>query len=91
VRIESKHSLAKALDYLKLKVLRLSKRFLMSKIKIFAVLFFALSLSSCSYIAEKKDKWFGDDEPEYTAPVVEVVEPVVEPVVEDSEESSIEE
>jgi len=59
----------------------------MSKIKIFAVLFFALSLSSCSYIAEKKDKWFGDDEPEYTAPVVEVVEPVVE----DSEESSIEE
>lgn len=63
----------------------------MSKIKIFAVLFFALSLSSCSYIAEKKDKWFGDDEPEYTAPVVEVVEPVVEPVAEDSEESSIEE
>ena len=63
----------------------------MSKIKIFAVLFFALSLSSCSYIAEKKDKWFGDDEPEYTAPVVEVVEPVVEPVAEDSKESSIEE
>ena len=63
----------------------------MSKIKIFAVLFFALSLSSCSYIAEKKDKWFGDDEPEYTAPVVEVVEPVVEPVAEDSQESSIEE
>lgn len=63
----------------------------MSKIKIFAVLFFALSLSSCSYIAEKKDKWFGDDEPEYTAPVVEVVEPVVEPVAVDSEESSIEE
>jgi hypothetical protein len=83
--------LLKAIDYSKLKVLRLSKEFLMSKIKIFAVLFFALSLSSCSYIAEKKDKWFGDDEPEYTAPVVEVVEPVVEPVVEDSEESSIEE
>tara|TARA_B110000438_G_C15553698_1_gene538080 strand:+ start:167 stop:442 length:276 start_codon:yes stop_codon:yes gene_type:complete len=91
VRIESKHSLAKAIDYSKLKVLRLNKRFLMSKIKIFAVLFFALSLSSCSYIAEKKDKWFGDDEPEYTAPVVEVVEPVVEPVAVDSEESSIEE
>ena len=91
MRIESKHSIAKALDYSKLKVLGLNKRSLMSKIKIFAVLFFALSLSSCSYIAEKKDKWFGDDEPEYTAPVVEVVEPVVEPVAEDSEESSIEE
>jgi len=67
----------------------------MNKFRIFIALIFVLSLSSCSYIAEKKDKWFGDDEPEYTAPVVEVVEPVVEtvvePVPEDSEESSIEE
>ena len=46
----------------------------MNKVKICLVLLLLLSLSSCSYIKEKKDQWFGDNEPEYTAPVVEVAE-----------------
>ena len=50
----------------------------MNRFKIFIVLFVILSLSSCSYVMEKKDQWFGEDE----APVEEVV--VVEEVVEET-------
>ena len=50
----------------------------MNRFKIFIVLFVILSLSSCSYVMEKKDQWFGEDE----APIEEVV--VVEEVVEET-------
>ena len=50
----------------------------MNRFKIFIVLFVSLSLSSCSYVMEKKDQWFGEDE----APIEEVV--VVEEVVEET-------
>ena len=55
----------------------------MNRFKIFIVLFVILSLSSCSYVMEKKDQWFGEDE----APIEEVV--VVEEVVEET--ASVEE
>ena len=50
----------------------------MNRLKIFIALFVILSLSSCSYVMEKKDQWFGEDE----APVEEVV--VIEEVVEEA-------
>ena len=50
----------------------------MNRFKIFIVLFVILSLSSCSYVMEKKDQWFGEDE----APIEEVV--VVEEVIEET-------
>ncbi len=50
----------------------------MNKLKIFIALFVITSLSGCSYMMEKKDQWFGEDE----APVEEVV--VVEEVVEEA-------
>ena len=50
----------------------------MNRLKIFIALFVILGLSSCSYVMEKKDQWFGEDE----APVEEVV--VVEEVVEET-------
>ena len=49
----------------------------MNRFKIFIVLFVSLSLSSCSYVMEKKDQWFGEDE----APIEEVI---VEEVVEEA-------
>ena len=54
----------------------------MYRLKIFIALFVILSLSGCSYIMEKKDQWFGEDE----APIEKVVEetaPVEEEVVEE--------
>ena len=59
----------------------------MNKFRIFIALLFVLSLSSCSYIAEKKDKWFGDDEVVEVAPVEEVVEPTVDETLEEEPET----
>ena len=50
----------------------------MIRLKIFIALFVIISLSGCSYVMEKKDQWFGEDE----APIEEVV--VVEEVVEEA-------
>jgi len=50
----------------------------MNRLKIFIALFVITGLSGCSYMMEKKDQWFGEDE----APVEEVV--VVEEVVEEA-------
>ena len=50
----------------------------MNKLKFFIALLVVLSLSGCSYVIEKKDQWFGEDE----APIEEVVE--VEEVIEEA-------
>ena len=50
----------------------------MNRLKIFIALFVITSLSGCSYVMEKKDQWFGEDE----APIEEVV--VVEEVIEEA-------
>ena len=60
----------------------------MYKVKICLIFILLFTISSCSYIKEKKDQWFGGDEPEYTAPVVEVVEEPVEETVEEEEAST---
>ena len=57
----------------------------MNKFKFYLVLLLLFSLSSCSYIKQKKDQWFGDNEPEYIAPVVEVVEEPSEDISESTE------
>ena len=49
----------------------------MNRLKIFIALFVITSLSGCSYMMEKKDQWFGEDE----APIEEVI---VEEVVEEA-------
>ncbi|MFL2641616.1 MAG: hypothetical protein ACJ0N6_04160 [Thermodesulfobacteriota bacterium] len=49
----------------------------MNRLKIFIALFVIISLSGCSYVMEKKDQWFGEDE----APIEEVI---VEEVVEEA-------
>ena len=59
----------------------------MNKFRIFIALLFVFSLSSCSYIAEKKDNWFGDDEVVEVAPVEEVVESTVEETLEEEPET----
>ena len=50
----------------------------MNKLKFFIALLVVFSLSGCSYVMEKKDQWFGEDE----APIEEVVE--VEEVIEEA-------
>ena len=59
----------------------------MNKFRIFIALLFVFSLSSCSYIAEKKDKWFGDSEVVEVVPVEEVVESTVEDTLEEDPET----
>jgi uncharacterized protein YceK len=49
----------------------------MNKLKFFIALLVVFSLSGCSYVMEKKDQWFGEDE----APIEEVV---IEEVIEEA-------
>ena len=60
----------------------------MNKFRILITLVFLLSLSSCSYIAEKKDKGFGDNEVEEIAPTEEVVETTVEETTDEELETA---
>ena len=54
----------------------------MNRLKIFIALFVILGLSSCSYVMEKKDQWFGEDEAPIEEVVIEEAAPVEEEVVE---------
>ena len=58
----------------------------MNRLNIFIALFVILSLSGCSYLIEKKDQWFGEDEAQIEEVVV--VEEVVEEVAPQEEQIS---